>query len=110
MSFYQTERDLLLAVRSYQKLFNGSNAHTISYESLKATAEQLQKEYGIANFNEKYLQEVHRSKGWSNINIYSIAGAMAGQEAIKLITNCFTPMNGGYIFDGANGVGYQLKL
>ena len=27
----------------------------------------------------RYLEEIHRSKGLSNINIYSIAGAMAAQ-------------------------------
>lgn len=35
---------------------------------------------------------------------------MTGQESIKLITGCFAPMSGGYIFDGANAVGYQIKL
>jgi hypothetical protein len=39
-----------------------------------------------------------------------MAGAIAGQEAIKLITGSFTPMDGGYIFDGANGKGFQLKV
>lgn len=51
-----------------------------------------------------------RSKGQSHISIYSIAGAMIGQEAIKLITGCFTPMNGGFFFDGANGTGYPVRL
>jgi hypothetical protein len=46
---------------------------------------------------------VHRSQGRTDINIHSIAGALTGQEAIKLITGCFCPMNAGYLFDGANG-------
>lgn len=37
-SYYQTERDLLLAIRSSQKLFSPSHAHNIPYESVKATA------------------------------------------------------------------------
>ena len=39
-----------------------------------------------------------------------MAGAVTGQEAIKLITGCFSPANCGYMFDGALGNGYQVKL
>lgn len=53
---------------------------------------------------------MHRGQGKSNINIYSIAGALAGQEAIKMISGCFAPMNGGYLFDGAHGRGFQVRL
>jgi hypothetical protein len=56
------------------------------------------------------LKEVHRSQAKTDINLSSIAGALTGQEAIKIITGCFTPMNSGYFFDGANGAGFKVKL
>lgn len=73
-------------------------------------AENLRGKFEIENFDKKFVQEVCRSEGRTTININSIAGALTGQEAIKLLTGCFTPMNNGYFFDGANGKGYQVKL
>ena len=59
----------------------------------------------------KYLRDICRSRGTNrNISICSMAGAVTAQESIKLISGCFQPMNSGYLFDGAHGVGYQLKL
>lgn len=73
-------------------------------------AQKFKESFKIEEFDKKFIEEVCRSEGRTNINVCSIAGALAGQEAIKLITNCFTPMNSGYFFDGAHGTGYQVKL
>lgn len=35
---------------------------------------------------------------------------MAGQEAVKLLTGCFAPLNSGFFFDGLNCKGYTVKL
>lgn len=51
----------------------------IGYDKVKSVADDLQKKYEIKEYNEDFIKEVHRGQGKSNINIYSIAGAMAGQ-------------------------------
>lgn len=76
--YYQDEKNLLLAVRTYQKLY-GEKLGEIGYDKVKSVADDLQKKYEIKEYNEDFIKEVHRGQGKSNINIYSIAGAMAGQ-------------------------------
>ena len=73
-------------------------------------AQDFKEKFRLENFDKKYIEEACRCEGKTTINLNSIAGALSGQEGIKLLTNCFTPMNNGYLFDGAHGAGYQVKL
>lgn len=43
-------------------------------------------------------------------NIFSIAGAVGGQEGIKLIAQCFTPVKNGFVFSGVHGKGFPVSL
>lgn len=110
LNYLENEKDLLISIRTFQNVYIPKAPFNVDYEKMKSVAANLKEAYKIENFDERFLREVHRSQGRSDINIYSIAGALAGQEAIKLITECFTPMNGGYLFNGALGKGYQVKL
>ena len=44
------------------------------------------------------------------ISVSSIAGSIAAQEVIKLVTHLFTPMNSGYFFDGTKCQGEMVEL
>ena len=103
LNYLQNEKDMLISMRAYK------GPHE-SYTDLLARANQLKEKFSINELDERFIKEVHRSQGKSNIHICSIAGAVTGQEAIKLITGCFAPGNNGYMFNGAQGIGYAVKL
>lgn len=103
LNYLQSQKDILISLRAFKNCSE-------SYEDLLARALQLKQKYGINQFDERFLKEFYRGEGKTNINICSMAGAVVGQEAIKLITGCFSPANSGYMFDGAQGQGYQVKL
>ncbi len=42
--------------------------------------------------------------------MFSIAGAIAGQESVKLIAGCFVPVKSGFIFSGVDAVGFPVDL
>jgi amyloid beta precursor protein binding protein 1 len=56
------------------------------------------------------IQEVARVQGAELISISAIMGNIVAQEAVKLITHQFTPLNSGYFFDGVVGVGTATEL
>ena len=60
--------------------------------------------------SDEIIEEVCRSEESQMISISSIAGSVAAQEAIKLITHLFTPMNSGYLFDGTVSEGWMTEL
>lgn len=74
----KTQKSIILAVRTYQQLFS-ADFQAVSYENVKKTADNLQAKYKIEEYNESFIKELHRGQGRSNINIYSIAGALVGQ-------------------------------
>jgi len=37
-------------------------------------------------------------------------GGIIAQEAVKLITNCFSPMACGYVYNGVFSTGAQINL
>ena len=75
-------------------------------------AESIAGQYGFQDGlkDKRYVEEVCRVEGQTTISISSIAGAIAGQEAIKLISGCFTPVKQGYVFSGVNGMGFAVGL
>lgn len=60
--------------------------------------------------SDKIIKEVCRAQQSEMISISSIAGSIAAQEAIKLITHLFTPMNTGYLFNGTRSEGFMTEL
>ncbi len=63
-----------------------------------------------SSVDQRYLKEMLRVEGQTTMSVVSIAGAIAGQEAIKLITHCFTPVKNGFIFNGVEGRGSATFL
>lgn len=49
---------------------------------------------------ESYIIEIGRYEGSKLHMIASVLGGMASQEAVKLITNQFVPINNTLIYDG----------
>jgi hypothetical protein len=70
----------------------------------------LETKWGLSEIDEKYLKEICRYEGKSLISYDSMAGAIAGQEGVKMITQCFSPLNNGYFFDGLHCKGYTITL
>jgi hypothetical protein len=66
--------------------------------------------WGLTDTDERFLREVCRYEGKSLISYDSMAGAITGQEAVKMITQCFSPLNNGYFFDGLQCKGYTITL
>ena len=78
---------------------------------MKGEAEKLANQFGFNKLEEeRYIKEVCRVEGQSMSNIYSIAGAVGGQEGIKLIAQCFTPVKNGFVFSGVHGKGFPVRL
>lgn len=105
-------RNLLLSIRVF-KIFVDRNQRTPSptdFEGVLEIANAVKNQFAIGAVDERYLKELCRGSGGSSISIYSMAGAVAGQEGIKLITGCFTPVNNGFVLNGMNGVGYNVQL
>lgn len=53
-------------------------------------------------FNYDYLHEIARYSNTCLHNIGAVLGGVAAQEAVKLITQQYTPINHTFIFDGAH--------
>jgi hypothetical protein len=80
-------------------------------EAVRSIAESIKKEYGFEEISDdRYLREVSRVEGRTTMSICSIGGAVASQEAIKLITRCFTPGKNGYLFSGVHSVGCSINI
>lgn len=80
--------------------------------SLKTSIASVASEYPISSssINEDYVGEIVRY-GASELHlIAAIMGGMAAQEAIKLITAQFVPLNGTLIYNGMTGTSFVLPL
>ena len=60
--------------------------------------------------NEKHSQEITRYGGKCIHNISALIGGIAAQEAVKLITHQYLPMNSTYIYNGIAGCGAKYQL
>ena len=56
------------------------------------------------------LREILRAQGQQLNNICSVMGGIAGQEAIKLVTNQYIPVDNTLIFDGLRSVTERWKV
>lgn len=112
LNWLGNEKNIFLALRAYSKYRSETNEipKFSNAEKVIDITKELKEKFKINEFDADFIREICRAEGKTTINISSIAGALVGQEGIKLITNCFTPMNNGYLFDGAHGAGYQVKL
>jgi NEDD8-activating enzyme E1 regulatory subunit len=74
-------------------------------EELKGFVPDLLKKLGADEsfeFNNDYLHEIARYSNSCLHNIGALLGGVAAQEAVKLITEQYTPLNHTFIFDGAH--------
>ncbi|CAD8125683.1 unnamed protein product [Paramecium sonneborni] len=69
-------------------------------QQLKEIVEIQCKLVGVDNVPQSYIQEICRYEGSKLHMIASVLGGMASQEAVKLITNQFVPINNTLIYDG----------
>jgi amyloid beta precursor protein binding protein 1 len=53
-------------------------------------------------FNYDYIHEIARYSNSCLHNVGAVLGGVAAQEAVKLITEQYTPLNHTFIFDGAH--------
>lgn len=53
-------------------------------------------------YNTDYLWEIARYSNSTLHNIGAFLGGVAGQEAVKIIAEQYTPLNHTFIFDGAH--------
>lgn len=79
-----------------------------------ATLQQLAKEYGQMECPEQltrdHAKEIVRYGGGELHPISALIGGVAAQEAVKIITHQYVPMDNTYIYNGIVGSGdtYQL--
>lgn len=74
-------------------------------ELVKSTLLSTEEEKDMA-----FAKEMTRYNNAEIHNIASVIGGVASQEAVKLITGKFIPMDGTYIFNGIVGVAGVIKL
>eukprot|EP01114_Cavostelium_apophysatum_P008684 TRINITY_DN2138_c0_g1_i2.p1 TRINITY_DN2138_c0_g1~~TRINITY_DN2138_c0_g1_i2.p1 ORF type:complete len:556 (-),score=166.03 TRINITY_DN2138_c0_g1_i2:41-1624(-) len=72
-------------------------------EILRQTVNQILTEIGVsANVDDKYVQEMVRYGAAELHTLASFIGGVASQEAIKLITHQYVPMDNTFIYNGLN--------
>ena len=106
-------RHILLAMRAWQVFQEreGRVPTLKDWEEVRKEAEKRCNEFGFGKVEEeRYLKEVCRVEGQSMVNVSSIAGAVAGQEGVKLIGQCFTPVKNGFVFSAVHGRGFPVSL
>jgi len=86
-------QDLYLAIRAYEqfKAQNGSNPTSVD-QLLPLCLKPVKSNH--------YLDLIIKEGPKQSPSINSIVGAMAAQEAVKLITLQYTPFNNTVVFDG----------
>jgi len=72
----------------------------IALNSSKANVSALSSESETVEALDKAIQEVDRVQGGELHNISSLTGGMVAQEAIKLLTRQYVPVDGTCVFDG----------
>jgi len=78
---------------------------------ITAITEALHKQYGIrADVNADTCVEIVRQGATEIHNVAAFMGGVASQEALKLVTNQFVPINNTFIFNGINGSSITVKL
>lgn len=58
-----------------------------------------------AVYTKSHSREVCRSGGVEVVTISSIIGAIGSQEAIKILTHLYIPLDNTYVYNGISGVG-----
>lgn len=79
-------------------------------EKMMELSSKLAQQYSLTGIDSRFIKEICRYQGQSLISYDSMAGAITGQEAVKLITHCFTPLNSGFFFDGLQAKGHTVAL
>ncbi|KAL6251997.1 hypothetical protein RBB50_002207 [Rhinocladiella similis] len=84
-------------------VFVGLNSASVDISALLAD-EEVQASYANA------VREVERVKGGELHNISSVLGGMVAQEAIKLLTRQYVPVDGTCVFDGVRSKSAVFKI
>ena len=77
------------------------------------TLEEYGYEYDVTALKERLspaLKEVERANGSELHNISALTGGMVAQEAIKVITKQYVPIDGTCVFDGLRSMSMVLRL
>lgn len=61
-------------------------------------------------FTEKHAAELCRYCGLEPLPIAALIASVAAQEAVKLITHQYSPLDNSYVYCGINGVGASFRL
>ncbi|KAJ9626160.1 uncharacterized protein PV06_05119 [Exophiala oligosperma] len=84
-------------------VFVGLNAANVDVSAMSSD-EEVQANYANA------VKEVERAKGGELHNISSVLGGMVAQEAIKLLTRQYVPVDGTCVFDGVRSKSAIFKI
>uniref|UniRef100_M4C0D9 NEDD8-activating enzyme E1 regulatory subunit n=1 Tax=Hyaloperonospora arabidopsidis (strain Emoy2) TaxID=559515 RepID=M4C0D9_HYAAE len=107
---------MLRAVASFASKFNrypGSENATVAQDRtwLVTKARALAAGSDVATWTfDDHAMEVTRSCQVELHNIAALMGGVAAQEAVKLITHQFEPLNHTYVFNGISGVAATYRL
>ena len=93
--------------RTKHSRYPGETKDTIDsdVEELKTYIPELLKQLGADESFEYNYDHIHEIVRYSNSCLHNIAallGGVAAQEAVKLITEQYTPLNHTFVFDGAH--------
>ncbi|KAM3143936.1 hypothetical protein pb186bvf_003987 [Paramecium bursaria] len=93
---------LLRAVEIYRNSFNRYPSLQ-DIQNLQLICNQLTEQFNYQKVGISYIEEMCRYEGLKLNLVASVIGGMASQEAIKIITQQFVPINNTLIYSGLDG-------
>ena len=66
--------------------------------------------FGEDALSRKHAEEITRYGGAELHNTAAVVGGIASQEAVKIITHQYTPLNNTYVFNGISCAGASYSL
>ncbi|KAJ6164735.1 hypothetical protein N7470_003407 [Penicillium chermesinum] len=120
-SFFVAHQILDAVVNDIQESWQGGHAQSIDDDALWASHEQRVletlvrdeetplSEEAVAGIKNA-IQEVRRAQGGELHNISSLVGGLVAQEALKVLTRQYVPLDNACVYDGAKGRSEMLRL
>ncbi|ANZ74721.1 BA75_00066T0 [Komagataella pastoris] len=99
-----------IATHKFMDSHSGVIPQDSDYNELISIVQVLLKSEKVPDFLSDIVKEILRSKGTQLHNICSFMGGIVGQEAVKLITGQYIPLENSLVFDGINSCTEKWKI